>query len=55
MTQKPHYTKLEKQRSEEAEEEDDVQVQNNKRRYSLSCNLAMYRPQEIIVCFNKSK
>jgi hypothetical protein len=49
MIQKPHYTTLEKQKSEEAMEENEVHVHNDKRRYSLQCNLGQYKPQEIIV------
>jgi hypothetical protein len=50
MSQKAHYTKLEKQRSEESQDDDnEVLVHSDKRRYSLQCNLGQFKPQEIIV------
>ena len=52
VLQKPHFTKLEKQKIEEAEEDqDEMQVHNDKRRYSLQCNLGQFKPEEIIVSF----
>src|SRR3569832_1668917 len=49
VCQKPHYSAKERERMEAAEHEEEMQVYNDKRRYSLQCNLAQFKPQEIIV------